>query len=99
MNAPPAWSVQLSPAAMHALLRLPHRVARAIALFVNAVLPVDPDAMSTPLRFELDGWCVARRGSYRVVFRALPDDHVLYIGRIEHPAHAYLLATPPPGLA
>ena len=88
MNAPSAWSVQLSPAAMHALLRLPHRVARAIALFVNAVLPLDPDAVSTPLRFELDGWRVAQRGNYRVTFRALADDDVLYIGRIEHRAHA-----------
>jgi len=45
--------------------------------------------MSKPLRFELEGWRVARRGRYRVTFRALADDHVLYIGRIEHRAHAY----------
>ena len=45
--------------------------------------------MSKPLRFELEGWRVARRGSYRVTLRALPDEHVLYIGRIEHRAHVY----------
>jgi mRNA interferase RelE/StbE len=35
---------------------------------------------------------VARRGDHRVTFRAfraLEDDRVLYIGRVEHRAHVY----------
>ena len=64
-------------------------VAAAIVEFLTATLPTDPYAMSKPLRFELEGWRLARRGGYRVVFRAHPDDRVLYIGRIEHRAHAY----------
>jgi hypothetical protein len=32
---------------------------------------------------------MARRGDYRVTFRALTDDQVLYVGRIEHRAHVY----------
>lgn len=87
-DAPP-WSVQLSPAAIRALDRLPHKVSAAIAEFVTATLPTDPYTMSKPLRFELEGWRVARRGNYRVVFRALRDDRLLFIGRIEHRAHAY----------
>lgn len=83
------WSVQLSPSAIRALERLPHKVAAAIAEFVTSTLPTDPYTMSKPLKFELEGWRVARRGSYRVTLRALPDEHVRYIGRIEHRAHAY----------
>jgi mRNA-degrading endonuclease RelE of RelBE toxin-antitoxin system len=83
------WSVQLSPSAVRALDRLPHKVAAAIAEFITATLPTDPYRMSKPLRFEFDGWRVARRGDYRVTFRALEEDRMLYIGRIEHRAHVY----------
>lgn len=85
----PDWSVQLAPGALRALERLPHKVAAAIAEFITATLPTNPYKMSKPLRFELEGWRVARRGNYRVTFRALDDDRVLYIGRIEHRSHAY----------
>jgi mRNA-degrading endonuclease RelE of RelBE toxin-antitoxin system len=85
----PDWSIQLSPAAARSLGRLPHKITAAIAEFITATLPTDPYTMSKPLRFELEGWGVARRGNYRVTFRALEDDRVLYIGRIEHRAHAY----------
>jgi mRNA interferase RelE/StbE len=83
------WSVQLSPAAVRALDRLPHKIAAAIVEFVTATLPADPHRLSKPLRFEFEGWRVARRGDYRVTFRALEDDRVLYIGRVEHRAHIY----------
>lgn len=88
MSDPQSWSVQLSPSATRALERLPHKVAAAIAEFITKTLPTDPHIMSKPLRFELEGWRVARRGSYRVTFQILPD-RTLYIGRIEHRAHAY----------
>jgi mRNA interferase RelE/StbE len=83
------WSVQLSPTAIRALEHLPHKVAAAIAEFITATLPTDPHRLSKPLRYELSGWRVARRGDYRVTFRILEDDRVLFIGRIEHRAHVY----------
>lgn len=83
------WAVQLSPSADRSLRRLPHKVAAAIAEFITATLPANPERLSKPLRFELAGWRVARRGDYRVTFRLLDDDRVLYVGRIEHRAHAY----------
>lgn len=89
MSGPQTWSVRLSPGAIRALERLPHKVAAAIVEFVTTTLPTDPYTMSKPLRFELEGWFVARRGGYRVTFRVLPNEHTLYIGRIEHRAHAY----------
>ena len=83
------WSVGLSPTAVRALDRLPPKIAAAIAEFITATLPADPYRLSKPLRFEFEGWRLARRGDYRVTFRALEDDRVLYIGRIEHRAHVY----------
>lgn len=83
------WSVQLSPAAIKALDQLPLKVATAIVEFITGTLPADPRRLSKPLRYELSGWHVARRGDYRVTFRILDDDHVLLIGRIEHRAHVY----------
>ena len=83
------WSVQLSPTAVRALDRLPPKIAAAVAEFITATLPADPYRLSKPLRFEFEGWRLARRGDYRVTFRALEDDRVLYIGRIEHRAHVY----------
>lgn len=49
----------------------------AIAEFITNTLPTDPHTVSKPLRFELKGWPVARRGGYRVTFRAFPDGHTL----------------------
>jgi len=83
------WSVQLSPTAMRALDRLPHKIAAAIVEFATGTLPTDPYRLSKPLRFEFEGWRVARRGDYRVTFRTIEDDRVLYVGRIEHRAHVY----------
>ena len=71
MSEPQPWLVQLSPGAMRALDRLPHKVSAAMAEFITATLPTDPYLMSKPLRFELEGWRVARRGGYRVTFRLL----------------------------
>jgi mRNA interferase RelE/StbE len=84
-----SWSVEISPTAVRALEKLPHKIAAAIAEFVTVTLPGDPRRLSKPLRYELSGWYVARRGDYRVTFRILDDDHVLLIGRIEHRAHVY----------
>lgn len=81
---PETWSVHMAPAAARALDRLPHRASGAIVGFITATLPGDPRPLSRPLRHELSGWRVARRGDYRVTFRILEDNRLLLIGRIEH---------------
>ena len=83
------WSVLLSPGAVRSIDRLPHKVAAAIIEFVTGALASDPVRLSRPLRLEFTGWRVARRGDYRVTFRLLDDDGVLYVGRVEHRAHVY----------
>jgi mRNA interferase RelE/StbE len=89
------WSIRLSLSAIKALDQLPLKVATAIVEFITGTLPGDPRRFSKPLRYELTGWHVARRGDYRVTFRILDDDHVLLISRIEHRA---LLISPPVAL-
>jgi len=71
------------------LNRLPHKITAAIVEFSTVTLPEDPHRLSKPLRYELSGWRVARRGDYRITFRILDDDRVLLVGRVEHRAHIY----------
>ena len=85
----PVWRVEMSATALRSLDRLPPKVAVAVVEFVTVVLPSNPHRMSKPLRYELEGLHVARRGDYRVTFRIDENEHVLRIGRIEHRAHVY----------
>lgn len=83
------WRVELAPGAIRSLGQLPEKVSSAIVEFVTRTLPSNPRRLSKPLRFELEGWHVARRGDYRVIVEIHEDQRVLLIGRIEHRAHAY----------
>ncbi|HTQ22890.1 type II toxin-antitoxin system RelE/ParE family toxin [Mycobacterium sp.] len=83
------WTVRFSSTPVRGLNRLPHKITAAIVEFSTVTLPEDPHRLSKPLRYELSGWRVARRGDYRITFRILDDDRVLLVGRVEHRAHIY----------
>ena len=83
------WSVQFAPAAVRALERLPFKIASAVVEFCTRTLPTDPYRMTQPLRRELEGWRVARRGDYRVTIKILEDEGTLLVGWIEHRANIY----------
>lgn len=87
--AHPPWTVQVAPTTVRSLDRLPPRVAGAVVEFVTAVLPTNPERMSKPLRYELEGLRSARRGDYRVLFTLDSDTRVLLVVRIAHRADAY----------
>lgn len=59
----PAWDVVVAPGAVRSLDRLPEKVAAAVVEFITATLPTNPWRLSKPLRYELEGWRVARRGT------------------------------------
>lgn len=61
----------------------------AIAEFVTWTLPTNPHRLSKPLRGDLEGLRSARRGDYRILFRADENTLELLVVRIEHRAHAY----------
>lgn len=87
MTSPP-WQVQVDLGAVRSLDRLPPRVAVAVVEFITEILPRNPERMSKPLRYELEGLRTARRGDYRVLFRLEPE-HVLLVVRVAHRADAY----------
>ena len=85
----PVWSVLVTSAAARSLERLPEKNATAIVEFITATLPTNPHRLSKPLRYELEGWRVARRGDYRVTFRLEEEQHTIVVGRIEHRRDVY----------
>ncbi len=86
---PVAWGVEIAPAAERVLLRLPHKIAAAIVEFITTTLPTNPERMSKPLRFDLEGLRSARRGDYRVLIELDYDSEVLLVVRIDHRATVY----------
>ena len=68
---------------------LPEKVATAAIEFVYGPLADNPQRAGKPLRFELGGLLVARRGDYRVIYEI--DDGVkrIVVHVIEHRANAY----------
>lgn len=68
---------------------LPEKVATAAIEFVYGPLADNPQRAGKPLRFELGGLHVARRGDYRVIYEI--DDGVkrIVVHVIEHRANAY----------
>lgn len=83
------WRVQVAPSAIRSLDRLPPRVAVAVVEFITRTLPENPERMSKPLRYELEGLRSARRGDYRVLVSLDHQTRVLLVVRIAHRADAY----------
>gem|GEM_PF-882618 len=67
-----AWTATGS----RSLSLLPEKVATAVTEFVYGPLVENPHRIGKPLRFELDGLHVARRGDYRVIYEIDDDAHV-----------------------
>ncbi len=88
-DAARVWSVVVTAGAACSLHRLPEKNATAIVEFVTGALPANPLRLSTPLRYELEGWRTARRGDYRVTFRLDETKHAIVVGRIEHRRDVY----------
>jgi mRNA interferase RelE/StbE len=68
---------------------LPEKVATATIEFVYGPLAENPQRVGKPLRFELEGLHVARRGDYRVIYEVDDDAQRIVIHVIEHRASAY----------
>lgn len=83
------WCVELTPAAVRDLGRIPPRYAAAIVEFITAVLPTNPPRMGKPMRNELEGLHSARRGDYGVLYRIDHDQHAAFVLRIDHRGRVY----------
>ena len=84
----PANELRVAASAECALSRLPEAAATAIVEFMTGPLLEDPARVGKPLSLELEGYLVARRGAYRIVYR-VEDDHLVCVVRIDHRADVY----------
>jgi len=83
------YRLEIAAPAQRAIERLPERLAAAVLEFALEALLESPKVVGKPLRGELTGLWVARRGPYRVVYEIDSKRHVIAILRIEHRADVY----------
>lgn len=84
----PQYQLIVAASAERTLARLPEFAAAAIVEFITGPLLENPRRVGKPLGLELDGYHVARRGAYRVVYR-IAEPHRIVIVRIDHRADVY----------
>ncbi len=84
------YELVLTPPARRALTdQLPEAVAAAVIDFLTTTLIEQPRRVGKPLRGELRGLWVARRGTYRVLYRLNEERREVIIVRVDHRRNAY----------
>ncbi|WP_432932807.1 type II toxin-antitoxin system RelE family toxin [Microbispora sp. CA-135349] len=84
------YSVLLAPPARRALSGgLPEEVAAAARELITGAVAREPWRVGKPLQEPYEGLYVARRGTYRVVYRIDEDKHAVTIQTIKHRRDAY----------
>jgi mRNA-degrading endonuclease RelE of RelBE toxin-antitoxin system len=78
-----------SPARKALEHRLPLSVALAVWAFCDVPLRNEPRRFGRPLGRGLIGYFSARRGAYRVIYRADDEARLVHLVRIEHRADVY----------
>src|SRR4051812_42352066 len=63
---------------------LPEAVAAAVIALITGDLIRAPLRVGKPLRRELEGMWVARRGTFRVVYRIDDKSHEVVVLRVDH---------------
>lgn len=90
MSGEGEYELVLTAPARRALTeRLPEAVATAVIDFLTSALVQQPRRVGRPLRGELAGICSARRGTYRILYRLVEQQHEVVVLRIEHRRDAY----------
>ncbi|WP_182897034.1 type II toxin-antitoxin system RelE/ParE family toxin [Microbispora sp. H10830] len=84
------YSVLLAPPARRALSGgLPEEVAAAARELITGAVAREPWRVGKPLQEPYEGLYVARRGTYRVVYRIDEDKRAVTIQTIKHRRDAY----------
>jgi mRNA-degrading endonuclease RelE of RelBE toxin-antitoxin system len=81
--------VVAGPAARAISEVLPEAVAVAVLALITGDLLDAPHRVGKPLRGELEGLWVARRGTFRVVFRIEETSHEVVVLRVDHRRDIY----------
>jgi mRNA-degrading endonuclease RelE of RelBE toxin-antitoxin system len=77
----------MSPARRQ-LGRLPERFAASVIELLPAIA-ANPERLGKPLRFELEGKWVARRGPYRVIYEIDEQTRTVRVLAVAHRADVY----------
>lgn len=88
-DPPPYGLVVAGPAARAIAEVLPEAVAAAVIALVTGDLVTAPRRIGKPLRRELEGLWVARRGTFRVVYRMDEANHEVVVLRVDHRRDVY----------
>ncbi len=88
-DAPPYELVVAGPAARTMAEVLPQAVAAAVIALVTGDLLSAPRRVGKPLRRELEGLWVARRGTFRVLYRIDDNNHEVVVLRVDHRGDVY----------
>jgi mRNA interferase RelE/StbE len=84
------YRIVLTPPARRALEHtLPEAVAAAAWEFIKGPLAERPRVVGKPLVGRLFGYWVARRGTYRIVFKVVDETVTVTVVRIGHRKDAY----------
>ena len=75
--------------ARRALQTHPEKVATATVELIHGALADNPRRVGTPLARGLEGIHSARRGTYRVLYRVLNEEHAVEVLAIKHRADVY----------
>jgi len=82
------WRLVVTAPAARDLDRLPNKAFGAVLGSLEAIAR-NPRRVGKPLRFELEGLWVARRGPYRVVYRIDDEERQIAVVAIDHRRDVY----------
>ena len=83
------FAIAWTAASRRALTRLPEKVATAVVEFLYGSLASSPYRVGKPLKLGLEGLHSARRGDYRVIYRAGDHQRRVTVVAIEHRSDVY----------
>jgi mRNA-degrading endonuclease RelE of RelBE toxin-antitoxin system len=84
------YTIRVSSAAARALREtLPEAVVAAVVELLSGPLASDPYRVGKPLQAPLQGRMVARRGTYRVVYRIEDKTRTVTVEHVSHRRDAY----------
>jgi mRNA-degrading endonuclease RelE of RelBE toxin-antitoxin system len=83
------YALRVARSAQRSLQAMPEAAAAAVVEFMVGDLVADPQQCGGRLHRELAGYLAARRGPYRIIYRADDAYHVVEVARIDHRARVY----------
>jgi mRNA-degrading endonuclease RelE of RelBE toxin-antitoxin system len=83
-----SWQIRVTATAQRQLRRLPEKYATAVVELLPAIA-ANPRRLGKPLKFQLEGRWVARRGPYRVVYSLDEEADIVTVLAVAHRADVY----------